>query len=59
MGHCVFMLRPDSVYDDIPSKQYQFPKQYLERARGSIGDWVLYLEPVKVQDTRGLSLIHI
>ena len=53
MGHCVFMLRPDSVYDDIPSKQYQFPKQYLERARGSIGDWVLYLEPVKVQDTRG------
>lgn len=53
MGHCVFMLRPDSIYDDSPSEQYQFPKQYLERAKGSAGDWVVYLEPMKVRDSRG------
>lgn len=53
MGHCVFMLRPDSIYDDIPSEQYQFPKQYLERARAAAGDWVVYLEPKKLRNTRG------
>jgi len=53
MGHCVFMLRPDSIYDDSPSERYQFPKQYLDRAKGALGDWVVYLEPVKVPDTRG------
>ena len=52
MGHCVFMLRPDSIYDDSPSERYQFPKQYLSRAKRSIGDWIVYLEPVKVRDTR-------
>jgi len=53
MGHCVFMLRPDSIYDDSPWERYQFPKQYLDRAKGALGDWVVYLEPVKVPDTRG------
>jgi putative restriction endonuclease len=53
MSHCVFIHRADSVYDDSPAVQYQFPKQYLGRAQTSIGDWILYLEPVKVPDTRG------
>lgn len=53
MGYCVFMLRPDSIYDDSPSEQYQFPKQYLDRAKTSVGDWIVYLEPKKVRDTRG------
>lgn len=53
MGHCVFMLRPDSIYNDSPTEQYQFPKQYLERAKTSARDWIVYLEPVKVPDTRG------
>jgi putative restriction endonuclease len=53
MGHCVFMLRPDSIYDDSPAEQYQFPKQYLDRAKGSAGDWIVYLEPVKLRGTRG------
>ncbi|WP_420345528.1 HNH endonuclease [Pelagibius sp.] len=53
MGYCVFMLRPDSIYDDSPSERYQFPKQYLDRARTSVGDWVVYLEPKKVRETRG------
>ncbi len=57
MGHCVFMVRPDSIYDDIPSERYQFPKQYLDRAKGSRGDLIVYLEPAKVKDTRGYFAI--
>jgi putative restriction endonuclease len=57
MGFCVFMLRPDSIYDDIPSERYQFPKQYLNRAKNSVGDWIVYLEPTKVRDTRGYFAI--
>jgi len=53
MAHCVFMHRPDSIYDDSPAEQYQFPKQYLGRAESSIGDWIVYLEPVKLRGTRG------
>lgn len=53
MTYCVFMHRADSIYDDSPAEQYQFPKQYLARAKGSIGDWIVYLEPSKVIGTRG------
>ena len=51
------MLRPDSIYDDSPAEQYQFPKQYFDRARGAAGDWIVYLEPVKLRDTRGYFAI--
>ena len=51
------MLRPDSIYDDSPAEQYQFPKQYLDRAKGSAGDWIVYLEPVKLRGTRGYFAI--
>lgn len=47
------MLRPDSIYDDSPSERYQFPKQYRRRAEVSVGDWIVYLEPAKVRETRG------
>lgn len=53
MGHCVFMHRPDSVYDDLPEERYQFPKRYLGRAAGSVGDWILYLQPTKLAGSRG------
>lgn len=53
MPHCVFIHRTDSIYDDVPSERYQFPKQYLGRARECEGDWIVYLEPSKVKDTKG------
>jgi hypothetical protein len=53
MAFGVFIHRPDSIYDDIPSERYQFPKQYLSRVRQCEGDWIVYLEPSKVRDTRG------
>ncbi|MEQ8266980.1 MAG: HNH endonuclease [Parvibaculum sp.] len=57
MSFCVFMHRTDSIYDDSPTEQYQFPRQYLGRAEGSVGDWIVYLEPTKVVGTRGYFAI--
>jgi putative restriction endonuclease len=57
MGFCVFMHRSDSIYDDIPSEQYQFPKQYLGRAKECVGNWIVYLEPSKVIGSRGYFAI--
>ncbi len=53
MAFGVFIHRTDSIYDDVPSEQYQFPNQYLTRARQCEGDWVVYLEPGKVKGTKG------
>lgn len=47
MTRGVFLHRADSIYDDHPESQYQFPKQYLGRAAGLEGDWIIYYEPVK------------
>lgn len=49
----VFIHRTDSVYDDVPSEQYQFPKKYLTRVQQCEGDWIVYLEPTKVKNTKG------
>ena len=53
MGFGVFIHRSDSIYDDSPAEQYQFPRQYLRRVEACIGDWIIYYEPSKVNDTRG------
>lgn len=53
MGFAVFVHRADSIYDDRPDEQYQFPRQYLGRVRAAIGDWIVYYEPTKVRFTRG------
>lgn len=47
MARGVFLYREDSRYDDRPWAVYQFPAQYLTRASQMIGDWVIYMEPVK------------
>jgi putative restriction endonuclease len=53
MGFGVFIHRSDSVYDDSPAEQYQFPRQYLGRMQACVGDWIIYYEPRKVAETRG------
>ncbi|MDZ7282168.1 HNH endonuclease [Sphingomonas sanguinis] len=53
MAFGVFIHRSDSIYDDTPAERYQFPPQYLSRARACIGDWIVYYEPRKVPNTRG------
>lgn len=53
MGFGVFVHRSDSIYDDSPAERYQFPSQYLGRAKTCLGDWIVYYEPSKVLATRG------
>jgi putative restriction endonuclease len=53
MAFGVFIHRADTIYDDSPAEQYQFPKQYLSRAQALVGGWVLYYEPTKISGTRG------
>lgn len=47
MAKGVFLHRTDSIYEDRPEEQYQFPKRYLKAASACKGDWIVYLEPVK------------
>jgi putative restriction endonuclease len=42
MARGVFLHRADSIYDDRPAEEYQFPKQYLSRASQFIDDWIMY-----------------
>jgi putative restriction endonuclease len=53
MAFGVFIHRFDSIYDDTPAERYQFPPQYLGRAKACLGDWIVYYEPRKVPNTRG------
>jgi putative restriction endonuclease len=57
MAFGVLVHRLDSVYDDSPAEQYQFPGQYLRRVQDCVGDWIVYYEPTKVIDTRGYFAI--
>jgi putative restriction endonuclease len=57
MGFGVFIHRSDSIYDDSPAEQYQFPSQYLGRVEAWVGDWIIYYEPSKVTATRGYFAI--
>lgn len=45
MTKAVLTLSPESIYDDLPEKQYQFPKTYLNQMQSAVGDWVVYYEP--------------
>jgi putative restriction endonuclease len=57
MGFGVFIHRSDSIYEDSPAEQYQFPSQYLRRAEACVGDWIIYYEPRKIAETRGYFAI--
>jgi putative restriction endonuclease len=47
MAKGIFLYREDSRYEDRPWAVYQFPEIYLSRASQMVGDWVVYMEPVK------------
>lgn len=57
MGRGIFLHRTDSIYDDRPELQYQFPKQYLSRASQFVGDWIIYYEPRRGPTARGYYAI--
>jgi putative restriction endonuclease len=53
----VFLHREDSIYNDRPADQYQFPSQYLSRAARFVGDWILYYEPRRGPTAKGYFAI--
>lgn len=53
----VFMHKDGSIYDDIPEVHYQFPKGYLSRAKQMVGDWIVYREPVRLQQSKGFFAV--
>jgi putative restriction endonuclease len=57
MARGVFIHKADSIYEDQPEAQYQFPAMYLERASKLVGDWIIYYEPVKVRNSKGYYAI--
>ncbi|WP_395612098.1 HNH endonuclease [Allosphingosinicella sp.] len=57
MARGIFLHRADSIYDDRPELQYQFPKQYLSRASQFVGDWIIYYEPRRGPTSRGYYAI--
>jgi len=53
----VFLHREDSIYNDRPAEQYQFPSQYLSRASQFVGDWIVYYEPRRGPTAKGYYAI--
>jgi putative restriction endonuclease len=47
VSKCIFLIRKDAIYNDDPTRHYQFPKMYLGRAAQCVGDWIIYMEPAK------------
>jgi putative restriction endonuclease len=45
MSNAVFTTKVNPVYDDLPEVRYHFPKTYLNQARQTVGDWIVYYEP--------------
>lgn len=45
MAKGIFTTKIGSSYDDIPEIRYHFPKTYLNQAKATVGDWIIYYEP--------------
>lgn len=41
----VFTTKVNPTYDDLPEVRYHFPKTYLNQAKATVGDWIIYYEP--------------
>ena len=40
----VFTTRVVPEYDDLPERQYHFPRTYLRQVERCVGDWIVYYE---------------
>jgi putative restriction endonuclease len=54
MAKAVFTTRVDPGYDDLPEERYHFPDHsgYLATAKASVGDWIIFYEPRRLDDKR-------
>lgn len=47
MTKLVLLHKADSIYEDEPDVEYDFPRAYLKAMTEGVGDWVIYYEPAK------------
>ena len=45
MAKGVFTTKITPSYDDLPERQYHFPRTYLNRVNQTVGDYIVYYEP--------------
>jgi putative restriction endonuclease len=45
MTNAVFTTKVTPSYKDLPELHYHFPRRYLDRAKRTIGDYIVYYEP--------------
>lgn len=57
MANAVLYHKPDSIYDDDPTRRYHFPKTYLSRIDQTLGDWIVYYGPLEGMPSRYYTAI--
>ncbi len=45
MAKAVFTTKVTPSYDDLPERQYHFPRAYLNQVNQTVGDYIAYYEP--------------
>ena len=55
MTNAIFTTRLSPAYNDIPERQYHFPRTYLKQAQEAVGDWIIYYEPRRTGNTQKAS----
>ncbi|HUZ12374.1 MAG TPA: HNH endonuclease [Caulobacteraceae bacterium] len=45
----VFLTKVEPAYDDLPEQRYHFPRTYLRQAEATVGDWIVYYEPRRME----------
>lgn len=45
MANAVFTTKVTPSYKDLPEFRYHFPRRYLDRAKQTVGDYIVYYEP--------------
>lgn len=48
----IFTTRVVPEYDDLPERQYHFPRTYLRQVERCVGDWIIYYEPRRSQSNQ-------
>lgn len=51
MANAVFTSKPNPAYDDAVEERYHFPRKYLRRVEQTVGDWIVYYEPRRVDSS--------
>lgn len=55
MAKAVFTIKIQSKYDDLPEDRYHFPRTYLNAVKQTVGDYIVYYEPSRLDRERKKS----